>query len=191
MPEDLKHSEEVLLYEGRHNSIYMTREYFQEYSCQFNLYYYPFDTQVCKIEFKVQGKTEEFVKLVQDGRGVEFESRVDLVEYKIQMQDLKILTSKDDISVAQVRVVFQRKMEYHVANTFLQVGNLKLKQSQNSMKCPLLLQTFVIMMVGYLSFYFEIDDFNDRIMVSLTTLLVVATMTSSIQAVRVPLLNLI
>ena len=31
---------------GKKNSITMSREYFQDYSCQFDLIYYPFDTQV-------------------------------------------------------------------------------------------------------------------------------------------------
>ena len=36
----------AMLFSGKDNSIYMTREYFQEYSCAFDLKYYPFDTQV-------------------------------------------------------------------------------------------------------------------------------------------------
>ena len=36
----------AMLFSGSDNSIYMTREYFQEYSCPFDLKYYPFDTQV-------------------------------------------------------------------------------------------------------------------------------------------------
>ena len=82
-----------MLFSGRENAIHLTREYYQEYSCQFNLYYYPFDTQVeiqfilcgfilqnlepiflqmCEMVFEVQGKTDKYVKLVKDGEGVEF-----------------------------------------------------------------------------------------------------------------------
>ena len=38
-------------------------------------------------------------------------------------------------------------------------------------------------MVGYLSFYFDIDNFTDRAMVVLTTMLVIATIISSIESV--------
>ena len=75
------------------------REYYQEYACQFDLIYYPFDTQViavwqtaenepgqknieldifsilaqmCKMVFEVQGKTDNYVRLVRDGKGIEF-----------------------------------------------------------------------------------------------------------------------
>ena len=36
----------AMLFSGRSNSIYISREYYQEYGCDFNLVYYPFDTQV-------------------------------------------------------------------------------------------------------------------------------------------------
>ena len=38
-------------------------------------------------------------------------------------------------------------------------------------------------MIGYVSFFFKIDNFTDRAMVVLTTMLVIATMTSSIESV--------
>ena len=38
----------AFLYSGGANSISMTREYYQEYACDFDLLYYPFDTQVRK-----------------------------------------------------------------------------------------------------------------------------------------------
>lgn len=35
-----------MLFSGLGNSISLTREYYLEYSCNFDLVYYPFDTQV-------------------------------------------------------------------------------------------------------------------------------------------------
>lgn len=52
-------------------------------------------------------------------------------------------------------------MEYHVTNIFL--------------------QTLILVSVGYLSFFFRVDNFTDRIMVTLTVMLVVATIMSTIQ----------
>ena len=43
-----------------------------------------------------------------------------LVEYEIQMEDLQI-SSKNNISLAELKFVFRRRIEFHVANTFLQV----------------------------------------------------------------------
>ena len=46
----------------------------------------------------------------------------------------------------------------------------------------------ILVLIGYLSFYFDLENFTDRAMVVLTTMLVIATITSSIQAVRLVLL---
>ena len=78
------------------------------------------------------------------------------------MQALEIV-SVNNISQAIVKIVFRRRFEFHVTNTFL--------------------QTLILMGVGYMSLYFHVDNFTDRIMVTLTTMLVVATITSAIQFV--------
>lgn len=84
------------------------------------------------------------------------------MEYEIQLEELGI-TSVNRISRAVAKIVFRRRMEFHVTNTFL--------------------QTFILIGVGYMSLYFDVDNFTDRIMVTLTTMLVVATITSTIQDV--------
>ena len=45
LPEDFSTSIEAMLFSGENNSIILTREYFLDYACQFNLRNYPFDTQ--------------------------------------------------------------------------------------------------------------------------------------------------
>ncbi len=70
-----------------------------------------------------------------------------------------------NVSHAVVKIVFRRRMEYHVTSIFL--------------------QTFVLTCVGFMSLFFHVGNFTDRIMVTLTTLLVVATLTSSIQQVSI------
>ncbi len=41
----------AMLFSGATNSIYLTREYYQEYACPFDLTYYPFDTQVSRSKY--------------------------------------------------------------------------------------------------------------------------------------------
>ena len=53
-----------MLFAGEGNWIYMSREYFQEYSCQFDLRYYPFDTQVlCNYFLKLHAFQKTILKL--------------------------------------------------------------------------------------------------------------------------------
>ena len=72
------------------------------------------------MDFEVQGKTEQWLKLEKDGTGVEFLASRLLVEYEIQKEILQV-GSKNNISRAHLKFVFRRRMEYHVTNTFLQV----------------------------------------------------------------------
>ena len=151
------------MFSGKENAIYLTREYYQEYACRFDLIYYPFDTQLCSLIFEVQGKTDDYIQLAKDSTpGIEFLSSRKLVEYEIQMEALEFRSVKN-VSQGVVKFVFRRNMEFHVTNTFL--------------------QTFLLTCVGYFSYYFDVDNFSDRIMVVLTTMLVVATITTSIQDV--------
>ncbi len=86
-----------------------------------------------------------------------------LVEYDIQKWRLNVVSS-GNISQAIVKIVFRRRMEYHVLSTFIQTG--------------------ILVLTGYISFHFDLDDFTNRIMVCLTSMLVVATIVSSVQEVR-------
>ena len=114
--------------------------------------------------FEFQGKTENYVRLKKDGDGVKFLGSRNLVEYDIQLEKLYV-RSKNNISQAVVKIVFRRRMEYHVQSTFF--------------------QTILLVVCGWISFYFDIDDFTNRVMVVLTAMLVVATIVSTVQAVSI------
>ena len=88
---------EAMLFSGENNSIILTREYFLDYACQFNLRNYPFDTQMCAMVFEFQGKTEKYVRLRKDGDGVKFLGTRNLVEYDIQLEKLYV-RSRNNIS---------------------------------------------------------------------------------------------
>ena len=60
-------------------------------------------------------------------------------------------------------IVIERQVEYHLLNTFL--------------------QTFLLHLVGSLTLVFRLDNFTDRIMVTLTNMLVAATLATYIQGV--------
>ena len=135
---------QALIFPGTENSIYVDRRYFQEFSCQFDLLYYPFDTQassyylkylicllhifsifhqLCVMEFEIKGKPDNWLVFVQDDRGVEYKDNRLLVEYEIQKEVLQT-TSVNNYSRAYVKFVFVRRWEYHVFNTFLQVSEI-------------------------------------------------------------------
>ena len=65
---------------------------------------------------------------------------------------------------AFVRVMLRHRTESHILNSFV--------------------QTFIVLLVALVTFFFDLDDFSDRIMVNAVLLLAMATITSSIQEVR-------
>ena len=46
LPEDFSFPNEARLFSGEKNAVLLTRKFSQEHACNFNLFYYPFDTQV-------------------------------------------------------------------------------------------------------------------------------------------------
>ncbi|CAB4061993.1 unnamed protein product [Lepeophtheirus salmonis] len=81
------------------------REYYQDYSCDFDLTFYPFDTQLCKMEFTVQGWTSNYVVLEINGTGVSYRGKRNLVEYSIQMEKAFADVTDDMRSSIQDRIM--------------------------------------------------------------------------------------
>ena len=97
------------------------------------------------MRIRVDGKTEDQVKLVKAGNGVEFLGKLLksysiqylvlkkfllslpsgdrlLVEYEIAAEDFQIKSIKN-VSHAISKFVFKRRVEYHITNTFFQVNH--------------------------------------------------------------------
>jgi len=158
--DDISQSLEYYGFSAYENSLNLQREYYQEFACEFDLLYYPFDTQVCHMVFALQGFTKEFIAMEGDGIGVEYLGKRQLLEYEIQ--DWKLfIDNTQEMSQAEVKIVFRRNIEYHVYGVFL--------------------QQLILLVVGFLTFFFEVTNFSDRTMVSLTLMLVIATISASIQ----------
>ena len=57
-------SEDIDIYEGRDNPITMSRVYDSEFLCNFQMQWYPFDTQTCFMEFRLDEGIASFVDLI-------------------------------------------------------------------------------------------------------------------------------
>ena len=84
-------------------------------------------------------------------------------DYDIMLENLEITSSPSNHSMAVVKVVFRRQPGHHIITIFA--------------------QSMVIVLVAFVTFFFNIRDFSDRIMVNIILLLVLSTLSSSIQAV--------
>nr|XP_027216912.1 glutamate-gated chloride channel-like [Penaeus vannamei] len=158
-------------YSGSNNTLVMETESTLEFTCQFQLQMYPVDRQNCFLLFTLPGLSKDFGLLIKDEDGVTFEGSRYLLEYELVGETLteemegrfslmqgeildiqKRLTFKPYIDI---RLEFRNLYGYYIGNTFV--------------------PSLFLVIIVYLTLYFDINDFEDRVMVSLTSLLVLAT----------------
>ena len=163
--DDVKRAVEANVYSGADCNILQKREYFVDWTCDYNLLFYPFDTQVCKMLFEMTGGTRDYLTLEidrdEEGKGVHYQGEKLLLEYTVGEMMLKVVNDSDS-KYAQMKVSLSitRRWFYHGINVFL--------------------QSVLLLVVAYMTFYYRVDNFQDRVMVSITCMLVIANVQSSI-----------
>ncbi|XP_063851371.1 uncharacterized protein LOC135094854 [Scylla paramamosain] len=153
LPDDDATLRRDVMYSGKHNPLYLCQDLTLTFKCHFHLQMYPFDLQECHIVLSLHDVTDHVGVLVQD-QGVVFEGARHLLEYTLLHEELEVY-SEANLSHARITFMFHNQFSYYIANTFL--------------------PTFIQVLIGLATLKFDVADFQDRIMVSLTSLLVLAT----------------
>ncbi|XP_042233816.1 uncharacterized protein LOC121874003 [Homarus americanus] len=152
LPDDDSNYSEDELYRGVNSTVKLVQQYTVIAMCQFLLYAYPFDSQRCSLVYSIPDQAVGKILLLQEE--VKFTGERRLLEYELVNETL---TARGNMSAAvQLRLVFQNQYGYYIGNAVV----------------PSLLMATIC----YLTFFFDLDDFTDRIMVSLTSLLVLAAL---------------
>merc|ERR1712223_1083411 len=126
---------------------------------------YPFDSNVCTLMFEV-GINKDYIKLLIDqtygGEGAEYTGEKDLLEYTVGDVTIDNLSNdtSSDYGQVEVKIVFRRKWFYHLITIFI--------------------QSVLLLGLAYMTFYFRINNFQDRVMISITCMLIISTLQSSI-----------
>ncbi|XP_068247547.1 uncharacterized protein [Palaemon carinicauda] len=136
------------LFEGKQNTLVMTERSTISFSCQFNLQRYPFDTQLCSVLYSEINSIQHIKYIIEN---VSFEGNRKLLEYEVTRLTAK-LVSRNEEDVIQIELEFRNQYGYYIGNAFI--------------------PSLLLAVISYLTFFFDMDDFQDRIMVSLTSLLV-------------------
>ena len=170
------------IYPGKWNDIITRREYFQDFKCNFDLSYYPFDVQTCFMNFTLIGTMDTQVILRKDKiLNLTYLGEKRLVEYQVSCYTILVKphhaeinfqvenvtlevesVTKSGFSTASVIVTLKRLKVYYYLNVFLQFGFL--------------------ICIGFMSLTFPVNNFSDRVMTALTVLLV---MTCNQQVINV------
>ncbi|XP_076056292.1 uncharacterized protein LOC143034241 [Oratosquilla oratoria] len=152
-PSTMEYEEEMFVYPGSENSLEMSQMYSVTYSCNFDLLMFPFDHQRCSMYFKLLSAPQTYMKFLADS--AVFSGVRELIEYTIG--DITLHPSQDtEFSVMRVDVSFGRRYGYYVLTLYI--------------------PTTLLIIISYCTFYFKLTNFQARIIVAITTLLVLSSL---------------
>ncbi|XP_063600331.1 uncharacterized protein LOC134776511 [Penaeus indicus] len=154
-------AQESEVFLGSENSLLQVQKLTVATSCQFDLEKFPFDTQRCSMIIKLSDITKNYVRLTADADSVVFSGRRGMLQYKLVYEKI---AEKDlgDYSMVEVQLYLENLSTFYITSTYV--------------------PTLIIVVIGYLVFFFPINNFNERIMVGLTGLLVEATFFSQVNS---------
>ena len=143
--------------------------------CRYNLKNYPFADQQCEFNIWLQTSNIDLVRFSRYSEDystdiVGFLGRNDVGEYLVKKA---INVEKNDNRSVSLIIQLKSLYGYHLLNSFM--------------------TSLLIVLIAYACFFFPLDNFGDRIMVSLTSLLVLtALLTSSGEtSIKTPFLKLL
>ena len=93
------------MFKGSENPFVMSRVYDVNWICEYDMSWYPFDTQTCYMKLQPDGNSGEFIDLVDDG--LEYLGPRDLTQYFIR--STKMIRDMDTGSI-NVMVVLGRRL---------------------------------------------------------------------------------
>ncbi|XP_068220072.1 uncharacterized protein [Palaemon carinicauda] len=148
---------EALTYSGKKNPLKLDKIVVVSSACNFQLFAFPFDIQTCTVKMQMP-----HIKAIEAGliaKNVTFTGVRKLLQYHLDNETIHNTTCKDDTedtgtSCITILLTFSNLSTYFLSSTYL--------------------PTFIVTAIGYMTFYFPVDDFSDRFIVSLTGLLVEA-----------------
>ena len=162
----LRRDIEADVFEGGWASLIMRKEYFIKFECEFELRSYPFDTQQCQMIFRLRGVTQKYMYFSEDYQAITYNGITHLTEFTVKNISSAVYREPGPYSEFVVTILFARRSIYHILNIYLQTSLLNL--------------------TVLFTLFFDVTNFSDRIMVSLTVMLVVVTLQTQIQATLPP-----
>jgi hypothetical protein len=149
---DSNHIDNTYLFEGKDNLIIYERQVGAEWLCDFNMMWYPFDTQVCNMQLQNLDDSVDYVP-----KNMTYSGPMDLAGHYVR--DFKMCLDPHPIDGKQgivVEVVFGRPLFSHLLTTTI--------------------PTVILIVISQMATMFAKEFIDMVIMVNLTVLLVLATL---------------
>ena len=146
-------SEDIDIYEGGDNPIVMTRVYDIEFRCEFKMQWYPFDTQTCYLEFRLEDEIASFIELKAGSQ--EYLGPKELTQYFVKNSGIESYKRMGKKGI-RVSITLGRRL----LGVFLTVY----------------FPTVLLNLIGHSTNYFKSFFFEAVVTVNLTCMLVLTTM---------------
>ena len=136
----------IFIFSGSDNPFVMSRRYDVEWICDYNMAWYPFDTQSCAMLFDTEGNSGEFVELV--ATELNYLGPQDLTQYFIRSNNISLTPT----GFIEVEVVLGRRL----------LGTL----------LTVYIPTILLVIIAHMTNYFKAFFFEAVVSVNLTVMLV-------------------
>jgi len=152
---ELKELESVDLFSGEANPVIISRTYNVEWLCHYQMGWYPFDTQICSMEFRAYGNSRINIEIVEDI--LLYSGPMELTQYFVRRSNM---TSRLEDEAVVVTVTLGRRLLGTALTVYI----------------PTILMIFISQATNYFKPFF----FEAIVTVNLTVMLVLTTMFLSI-----------
>ena len=156
---DLSEPKETLIYSGEESQVVMKQRFKLRYRCDFYVKLFPFDNSTCDFIISIARIGNNSIRMKNDEFSVLYNGPLILNEFEITEKSSKTLHTDRKTSFIYT-IQFQRLYVQHILTTFF--------------------QTFILLFLAYITLFIDIQDFSNRFMGSVTSLLVLAALIASI-----------
>ena len=146
---DMHHYQNIRIFSGADSKVEMSRVYETEFICLYSMAWYPFDSQTCSLDFKLDVTATAFVRL--DTGFLDYSGPVDLTQYFVRNTAMEHYEKG-----VRVKIVFGRRLLSNILTVYV--------------------PTILLNVMGHVTVYFKPFFFEAIITVNLTVMLVLTTM---------------
>ena len=145
----------TFMFSGKENYHFLNKEFTILWICQFNMMWYPFDTQTCSMQFKIVNKFADLVDL--NPQNLTYSGPTDLAQYIVKSYKMcRVKMHSSNMERVDVEISLGRPLIANILTVFI--------------------PTIILLVISHLANVFDQEYLDMVIMVNLTVLLVLATL---------------
>ena len=150
-------NENIQYFAGTENPLQLTRFYNQRFLCNYQLKWYPFDIQRCKLILKIKASVSPFTELLVGN--YEYTGPKTLTQYEI-MEIFMKASEENNIKLVFMEIALGRQLLGVLLNVFI--------------------PTIILFLISYSTNFYKDEYFESIIAINLTTMLVIVTLFVSV-----------